>query len=82
MNGLFYQGLSYYNLKQYQVAINKLDLVLSNKESSFNPEAKWYKALSLIELKRIDEAKVILKVIASKEGFYKARAEEQLNTLK
>ena len=55
--------------------------VINNKETAFNEEAKWYKALTLIELKKNDEAKTILKNIVKDEGFYKAKAIEKIKGL-
>ena len=82
VNGLFYGGLSYYHLDKNTEALNKLDKVLTNKKTEFNQEAKWYKALTLIELKQTDNAKKLLKQIVSENGFYKTKAEEKLKGLK
>ncbi|PCJ25685.1 MAG: hypothetical protein COA97_07340 [Flavobacteriales bacterium] len=81
VNGLFYEGMSNYHLQRYNTAKTKLDLVIKNKETEFNEEAKWYKALILIDLKEIDKAKVLLKSISSKNGFYKTKAIERLKGL-
>ena len=81
VNGWFYGGLSDYHLKRYQDADGKFGKVLSNKQTEFNEEAIWYKALTLIELKQIDKAKKLLKEIISSNEFYKAKAEEKLKGL-
>ncbi len=82
VNGLFYGGLSNYHLQRYTKAEGKLNSVLKNKETEFNEEANWYKALTLIALKKEDKAKTVLKGIIKTNGFYKVRAEEKLKTLK
>lgn len=81
VNGWFYGGLSDYNLQRYEKAEGKFNKVLTNKNTEFNEEATWYKALSLIELKQTDKAKKILKEIIATNGFYKAKAEEKLKEL-
>lgn len=82
VNGLFYGGLSNYHLKRYDKAVKDLDKVLVNPKTEFNQEAKWYKVLTLIELKQTDTAKEILKEIVDEKGFYKVKAEEKLKELK
>ncbi len=82
VNGLFYGGLSYYHLDKNTEAVGRFDKVLANKKTEFNQEAKWYKALTLIELKQTDKAKKLLQQIVTENGFYKAKAEEKLKTLK
>ncbi|OFY90722.1 MAG: hypothetical protein A3K10_14835 [Bacteroidetes bacterium RIFCSPLOWO2_12_FULL_31_6] len=81
VNGWFYGGLSDYNLQRYEKAEGKFNQVLTNKNTEFNEEATWYKALSLIELKQTDKAKKILKEIIATNGFYKAKAEDKLKGL-
>ena len=81
VNGLFYSGLSYYHLKQYTASKTKLNLVLKNKETEFNEEAKWYKASVLLGLKQTESAKKLLKEIIKSNGFYKKKAEEKLKKL-
>lgn len=82
VNALFYGGLSYYHLNKNNLALAKLDKVLVNKKTEFNQEARWYKALTLIELKQTDKAKKLLNQIVTENGFYKAKAEEKLKELK
>jgi hypothetical protein len=81
VNGLFYGGLSNYQLRRYNKANESFDAVLTNEETEFNQEARWYKALTLIKLKKNDKAKIILKGIIAENGFYKAKAEDKLKEL-
>ena len=82
VNGLFYGGLSNYNLQRYDAASTKLDLVLTNKETEFNEEATWYKALTLLKLKKEIDAKKVFEKIIKSNGFYRVKAEEKLKDLK
>ncbi len=81
VNGQFYGGMSHYYLYQYSNALVELDKVLVNEEAEFNEEANWFKALTLIELKEIAKAKVVLQQIVVTNGFYKTKAEEKLKVL-
>jgi TolA-binding protein len=81
VNAQFYSGLSFYHLGQNKVAIEKFNTVLKNKETEFNEETNWYKALGLINMKDITAAKNLLNEIIEKDGFYKVKAEEKLKGL-
>ena len=81
VNALFYGALSEYNLKHYKRALSKLDAVLKNPQTEFNQEAKWNKALALIELKETVKAKKLLQEIIDEKGFYQQRAQDKLKTL-
>lgn len=81
VNALFYGALSEYNLKHYKRALSKLDAVLKNSQTEFNQEAKWNKALALIELKETVKAKKLLQEIIDEKGFYQQRAQDKLKTL-
>ena len=59
----------------------KLDEVIAHKETVFNEEAKWYKALNLVGLKMDSEAKIVLQEIIDDNQFYKKQAEEKLKEL-
>lgn len=82
VNGLFYGGLSNYHLSRYDNAKKNFSQVLDNEKTEFNQEAKWYKTLTLIELKEMDEAKQLLNEIIKANGFYKIKAEQKLKELK
>lgn len=81
VNAQFYGGLSAYHLKNYKNALTKFDAVLKNTQTEFNQEAKWYKALTLIELKENKKAKKVLEEIINANGFYRDKAEEKLKLL-
>jgi len=81
VNAQFYAGLCYYYLGQNAAAIKNFDKVLKNKETEFNEETNWYKALTLVKMKAITKAKKLLKIIVQENGFYKVKAEEELKGL-
>ncbi|MBW6483614.1 MAG: hypothetical protein K0B10_11215 [Vicingaceae bacterium] len=81
VNALFYGALSEYHIKNYKNALRKFDAVLKNPQTEFNQEAKWYKSLTLIELKEIKEAKKLLQEIVNEQGFYKQQAQDKLTKL-
>ena len=81
VNAQFYSGLCYFHLPQLATALTMFNTVLKNKETEFNEEASWYKALILIEIKNINGAKKLLNNIIEKGGFYKVKAEEKLKEL-
>ncbi|MDG1475823.1 MAG: tetratricopeptide repeat protein [Vicingaceae bacterium] len=81
VNAQFYSGLCFYHLGQNASAIKKFNRVLKNKETEFNEEAIWYKALTLISMNDKTSAKKILKTISEDDGFYNVKAEERLKGL-
>ncbi len=78
VNAQFYSGLSYYYQQKNNLAINKFDQVLINRQTEFNEETRWFKALALINSNNIDKAKQLLKSIFDSNGFYKDKAEAKL----
>ena len=70
---LYNNALKLYNKKKYTQAIQKFDdlIVL---ESSYTEKAEWYKALSLIELDKKEDAIIILNKIIEKKGAFSQKA--------
>jgi len=81
INALFYGGISFYNLADFNASKDKFDLVLVHDNKMFNQEAKWYKAKSLIGLNKTIKAKTILQQIIDENGFYKSQAIEKMKEL-
>lgn len=75
----FYLGVSYLSQEVPAPgrALDAFDAVLET-ENDYMEQARWYKALSLIGLKRIEEARTILKDIVSSGAYNKAQAEKLL----
>ena len=54
---LFYLGLNFYHLKDYDNAVKYFSQVMDLKEKSFGPTAAFYKGSALIEMKEFDKSK-------------------------
>ncbi|GEM_PF-1589505 len=77
----FYTSMSYYHLNRMERAISIFEKLVSQRQSIFYSEAKWYYALSLIKYNRKEKAIVILNEIVSSESPFKDRAKEELKKL-
>ncbi|MBL4715568.1 MAG: zf-HC2 domain-containing protein [Bacteroidia bacterium] len=77
----FQIGLEYYKQSKFKKAIPYFDKVLQNKSNEKYENAKWFKALSLIELQKIKEARKLLEEIIDDDGEYKTQAEEKLREI-
>ncbi len=82
LNAFFYSGLCYYNLGKFDKALSCFDRCANDSFSTFEEEAQWYKALSLIKLRKSTEAESLLRDIANSGGFYSERARQQLHLLR
>lgn len=82
VNALFYSGLCQYENGYYADALNRFDKVILNENNVFDQEAEWYKALSLLEQDKSQEAVSLLAKISSENGFYAERAGNKLKDLK
>jgi hypothetical protein len=81
-NALFYTGAAYYYKKNYPQALIMLNRIGNLSNNIFKQEAYWYKALCFIDLQKPGEAKTLLQHIADAQGFYAAKAKQQLIALK
>jgi tetratricopeptide (TPR) repeat protein len=75
------RGLELMTQKNYTAAITAFDKVLAAKTNANYADAQWQKALALIQLKRTEEAKKLLREIIAANGSYKAKAEAELKKL-
>lgn len=82
LNAYFYGGLCMYNLQKSDKAISYFDQVIESPINSFRQEAKWYKALSLIQKKDSEKATQLLSEIIDESGFYTDKAKSLLKILK
>jgi tetratricopeptide (TPR) repeat protein len=78
LNGLFYSGLCYYELKDYKKAIEYFNEVRNHNSRVFSEEALWYKALSFDADGYRDEALEIYTQIANNKGFYAREAAKKM----
>jgi len=54
---LFYKGLNYFHLKEYDSALLELEKAMDLKSKEFSATAAYYHGVSLTQLERYDEAK-------------------------
>ena len=77
----FQIGLDHFKQSKFKKAISHFDKVLQDKSKEKYENAKWFKALALIELQKIKEAKNLLKEIIDDDGEYKIQAEEKVKEI-
>lgn len=78
LNAHFYSGICYYNLEQYQKAVEGFDQCLRHGFSNFDEEALWLIA-NIFELQgKTEEARTLYEEIAEKKGFYSEYARKKL----
>jgi len=78
VNALFYSALCYYNLQQYQSAIDQFHACLGSKYDNFNEESEWFLAKSYASAGEREKSKVIYQLIIEKNGFYASLAKNAL----
>ena len=75
-------GIGDFNAKKYTEAIQNFDLILAESPTTTKTyEAKWYKALCLIELKDITAAKKLLNELTYVNNPFSKKAEDKLKEL-
>jgi hypothetical protein len=80
VNALFYAGLCSYSLGLPERAEGYFRRVMAHPVDSFDEEAAWYNALSVMQ-RSPGEARPLLEGIATDGGFYADRARQRLNGL-
>ncbi len=70
VNALFYSGVCYYNLSEYNRAIEAFQLCVESTFNNFDEEAEWMLANSYQAIGEKDKAKAIFQLIKEKGGFY------------
>lgn len=78
-NALFYKGMAHYYSQEYDKAERLLNRSFQGMIKTFAEESLFYRAESLQELGRSEEARVLYDQIASEEGYYADRALARLN---
>lgn len=82
VNANFYGGLCYYNLGQFDNAIQLLKKSYTITYGNFKEEAIWYIAKANFEQNKILKTKYFLKRIIQEDGFYSSKATELLQKIK
>lgn len=78
VNALFYAGLCSYNVGLHAHARRLLHKAATHSVDSFQEEATWYHALTLLRLGEHEAAREALERIAEQNGFYAERAKARL----
>jgi tetratricopeptide (TPR) repeat protein len=81
INAHFYGGLCYYNLGQYEKAIDHFDQSYDLELGNFRQEALWFKAKAFVEMNEIERANELLNRIASESKFYSKDAIDLLKII-
>lgn len=82
INAIFYSGLCYYNLQQYQKACDRFSSCVQLNWANFNEEATWYLAKSRLANKEKNIAKELFTAIRDNKGYYAKQAEKVLKDWK
>jgi len=77
-NALFYSGLCYYNLGQYNVSLKKWDESMQSFRQNFYEESLWYSLKSHQALGNTKAVKEIAQRVLDENGFYAEQAKEIL----
>lgn len=78
VNCSFYLGMSHFYKKKYSKAVNYFNQCIVSSNATFYEEAKYYKALSLLEDNKEEQGKTILRQVVAEEGFYAEKAKDML----
>lgn len=81
-NALFYSGLCYYNLGQFQDAIDAFYKCLESQYSNFDEESEWLLAKSYAASGQTAKARSVYEMIAANGQFYATQAKEAIKNLK
>jgi TolA-binding protein len=80
-NALFHKGMSLFNLKRYQEALNILEPISQNTSSSFIQIAEYHSALCFEELGKKDNALATYRKIVQRAGLYKDKAAKRIKAI-
>lgn len=81
-NALFYSGLCYYNLGQFQDAIDAFYKCLDSQFINFEEESEWFLAKSYAASGQTAKARSIYEMIIVNGKFYTSQAKEAIKNLK
>lgn len=71
---VYYRAMCYYNLKSFADAVGEFQKLNQKTDSEFFFESQWYYALSLIEVGRKSDAKVVFETILQSDSPYREQA--------
>lgn len=80
INAHFYSGICFYNLQEYQSAIDHFNSCLHHPFSNFDEESLWLIANSYQALGKHKDAQIIYQEIVGAKGFYAEQAKKKLKS--
>ena len=82
LEAVFYLAKTQRELKQFSKSTSYFNTILQSTSSNFYAEAQWLKALNLLDLNKINEAKILLQQVVNANGVFANNAAEKLKLLK
>jgi len=79
---LFFRGITYMGLEDYNNAIVLLSKVVSSESDDYKKESKWYLGLSYLKTGEIEKASKYLTELSNSNGYYQSQAQDLLAHLK
>lgn len=80
LNAQFYGAMSYYQIEDYDKAIELFNKSLKNVFKIFREESEFYKAVSLKKSGRDEESLILFLQIINNNGYYKDRAIQEVRS--
>ena len=79
---IFYSGVSYLSMGEYEIAVNLLQSISPSSPGKFSDAAKWYLSLCYIRKNKISKAKSLLEDLSGRENEYRSNAIKTLQEIK
>ncbi len=77
----YYLGISYIETEQFSQAEKAFDIIIERESNLFTEQAQWYKALCMLKLHEVTDARQLLTNIKNSTSIYNNVAEEILKKL-
>lgn len=81
LNAVFYSGLVYYNLGNYDKAMLNFNQVTAAGNNHLFDESNWYKALTYQKKNENEKARHLFRTISKKDNFYQKQAVRKLEEM-
>ncbi|MBL0339670.1 MAG: tetratricopeptide repeat protein [Bacteroidetes bacterium] len=81
-NAIFYKGMCFYQLANFNQAATVLSKISKVEGSPFAEEALFYVAKSYVEMEDLEKGTVLFQDLVNKQGFYSKQAALELKKLK
>ncbi len=81
-SGNFYAGVTYQEMKEYDKAIQRFEMVLRDEDNLFIQQAQWYIGLCYLETNQRRKAIEYLEQLANSESYYRKKAKKIVKILR